>query len=808
MDQTTLQYFPIQKKSFKEKDEQWRKECIDGVIGITYAYGRTRRSSSRDKRRNYELFNNRINKADFDYVLNPFNLSKEQIKSFNFPASLQPYDVTSPRFNLLLGEESKRPFNPVVRAVNEDALHSKQEAKKAEILGVLEQMLVAHIDPQSIDPDNPPPAPEQLTKYQNYTPKMMIESVAEKLLTHYYRHENLDKIFNDCFKDVLLAAEEIIAVDRVGDGVKVRRVNPLEIWFQLPSNSDLIDEADKIYERTQMSVSEIVNEFYEWLTPDQIEQMELIGSGQTSMYNYGDMQFNIPEVDSIYSFDDGWSNRGIPVHRVKWASFKKQGVWHFYDENGAPQQVIVEEGFKMPKGDKNQYIEWFWVKEYWRGVRIGMDIYLWDLCGPCPQQFRSMDNLSECKSGYIGTVYSCQNSRAVSLMDRLVPWIYLYLILWYRTELAMAKNIGKIALIDTSLIPDNWEVEKWMYYAQAMGFGFVNSYNESNRSSSGGANFNQSNQNKSLDLETGAYIQQHIAMLDYVNQQIELTSGITRQRLGAINSSELVGNTERAVVQSSHITEPYFAPHEFFKKRVCEAVIEVAKECLEDNPKNFQYITDDLATVLFKVEGDFVNADYGVFLSNSTKDQQALETLKQLMQSAIQNEKINMSAVVDVLNSTSLSDIKAKLIASEQQMQEAQQGQAEQEQEMQKQMHDEALALEKEKMDRDDYNKEQDRQTNIQIAEIKTLGFEQNQDADNDGTPDVMEQGKLALEERKHEWQRYMEEKKLKLEDKKIEAENQRTKEEKALKLKELDAKERIEKFKIRHKPKPKTGKK
>ena len=88
MDQTTLQYFPLQKKSFKEKDEQWRKECIDGTIGITYAYGRTRRSSSRDKRRNYELFNNRINKADFDYVLNPFNMSKEQIKSFNFPASL------------------------------------------------------------------------------------------------------------------------------------------------------------------------------------------------------------------------------------------------------------------------------------------------------------------------------------------------------------------------------------------------------------------------------------------------------------------------------------------------------------------------------------------------------------------------------------------------------------------------------------------------------------------------------------------------------------------------------------------------
>ena len=808
MDQSTLQFFPAQKKSLKEKDENWRKQCIDGVMAVCYTYGKTRRSSTRDKRRNYDLFNNRINKADFDYVLNPFNMSKEQMKAFNFPASLQPYDIISPRFNLLLGEEFKRPFNPVVRAVNSDALNSKQEAKKAEILGILEQMLTAHIDPESIDPENPPPAPEQLTKYQNYTPKMMIESVAEKLLNHYYRHENLDKIFNDCFKDVLLAAEEIVAVDRVGDGVKVRRVNPLECWFQLSANKDLIDDADKIYERTQMQVSEIVNEFYEYLTPEQISDLEELGSNATSIYNYGDMQFNIPEVDSIYSFEDGWTNRGIPVHRVKWASFKKQGIWHFYDEAGQPQEVIVEEGFKMPKGDKNQYIEWFWVKEYWRGVKIGQDTYLWDLCGPCPQQFRSMDNLSECKSGYVGTVYSATNSRSVSLMDRLVPWIYLYLIVWYRTELAMAKNIGKIALIDTSLIPDNWEVEKWMYYANAMGFGFVNSYNESNRSSAGGANFNQSSQNKSLDLETGQYIQQHIAMLDYINQQIEQTSGITRQRLGAIATSELVGNTERAVVQSSHITEPYFAPHEFFKKRVCETVIEVAKECLEDNPRNFQYITDDLSTVLFKVEGDFVNADYGVFLSNSTKDAQALENMKQLLQAAIQNEKINLSSAVDVLNSTSLSDIKAKLMTAEQQFEENQQAQAEAQQTHEQQLQADMLAFEKEKMDREDYNKEQDRQTDLKIAEIKTLGFEQNQDADADGVPDVIEQSKLALEERKHEWARYVEEKKLKLDEKKIDAENTRTKEDKALKLKELDTKERIERFKVRHKPKPKTGKK
>ena len=51
---------------------------------------------------------------------------------------------------------------------------------------------MAGIDPESVDPENPPTF-EQLEKFKNYTPKMMRESTASHLLNHYYRHENLDK---------------------------------------------------------------------------------------------------------------------------------------------------------------------------------------------------------------------------------------------------------------------------------------------------------------------------------------------------------------------------------------------------------------------------------------------------------------------------------------------------------------------------------------------------------------------------------------------------------------------------------------
>jgi len=49
--------------------------------------------------------------------------------------------------------------------------------------------------------------------------------------------------------------------------------------------------------------------------------------------------------------------------------------------------------------------------------------------------------------------------------------------------------------------------------------------------------------------------------MDKIEQLAGTISGITDQREGAITSSELVGNVERSVTQSSHITEPLFWQH-------------------------------------------------------------------------------------------------------------------------------------------------------------------------------------------------------------------------------------------------------
>jgi len=66
------------------------------------------------------------------------------------------------------------------------------------------------------------------------------------------------------------------------------------------------------------------------------------------------------------------------------------------------------------------------------------------------------------------------------------------------------------------------------------------------------------NQITSLDLTMSNVIAEYIQLMDKIEQLAGTITGITEQRQGAISTSELVGNVERSVLQSSHITEPLF----------------------------------------------------------------------------------------------------------------------------------------------------------------------------------------------------------------------------------------------------------
>ena len=116
---------PRQKLTRNKKGKKWGRTCIDELEKITYGDVQYNGRSSRYKKQiNYDLFNGKLDQQDFQYVLNPFGFSEGE-----FPAQMQHYDIISPKLQLLIGEEIKRPFNFKVVSHDPDAISKLEERK-------------------------------------------------------------------------------------------------------------------------------------------------------------------------------------------------------------------------------------------------------------------------------------------------------------------------------------------------------------------------------------------------------------------------------------------------------------------------------------------------------------------------------------------------------------------------------------------------------------------------------------------------------------------------------------------------------
>lgn len=735
---THINDFPKQRLPLSKKTEAWRIENVEAgikLIGTDNNRSNNRRSSQSDKQRNYSLYNGHFDQADMDNELQSIDTDGK-----SFPAKPQYRDMASPSFNLLFGEEIKRGTNFIVRGSGDDTHSTKQNIQRDLVVQMLDDQVGADAPLQNI---------EEIEKYMSYSYEDIRESVGTKALNFLFKEQKLKQKFSKGFEHALLAAEEIYSVDMISNEPIVRVENPLGMSFLLAPDSDLIDDADLIVKATYMSVGSIIDDFYEDLSQKEIDKLEDITSEDKSSFGQsgGDVipvrHFEMGEEENVstlyggYGFLDDEGN--VLVAKVVWKSRKKIGFLTYLDENGDQQETVVSEDYKPDKTNPDESVEWKWINEYWEGTRIAEDIYI--NMRPRKNQFRRMDNLSACKSGFVGTVYNANNSRATSLMDRLVPWIYLYVTMWYRTELLIAANQGKIALIDISLIPDGWEMEKWLYYASTLKFGFVDSFNEGKKGqSTGKLAGNISTQNKVLDMETGRAILEHIGLLDYIEDKMGDLSGVTPQRKGAISAREAVGNVEKTIIQSSHITEKWFQIHNDTIQRVLTTLMDVAKDAWVDQTKKFQYVADDMASVLFEIDGnEFINSEFGVFVTDSSKDQEALSTLKQLTQAALQNDKIAFSDVASIYNNNSLADITNKLKASEAERAEQASAQGEAELAARKEEHGTLLQQKEQERTDKNFNEAAGRDNKKEIAIIGADNRIATVDANRNDIPDAIE---------------------------------------------------------------------
>ena len=810
--------FPRQKLPLSKKGKKWQEDCVNYIIGEgNVTSGGNSTSYYGELQTYYNLYNSIFDEKDFKSITNPFKVED------GFPATPHDFNIIRPKVDLLIGEETKRPLNFRVIRTSQEATSEMQEKEKQMILQYIEAAITARMSPEEAQQfqeqlqSGEIMPPEQIAKYMDKDYKDIVENTAYHSLTYLREKLDLDNEFIKGWKDGLISGREIYYVGVLNAEPYAERVNPICFSYDKSPDLEFIEDGSWCCRKMRMPITEVYDRYYDKLEEKDLDKLEeMIGS--TPGRNLGDrspvdMGIQLRIYDN--PIFEGSGKSLVNVWHCCWKSFKKIFYVTTTDDAGQPQINIVDETYQ-PVGNEVS-VEPDWIIEVWEGYRAGSDLYFG--IQPIEYQHVSIDNPNSQKLPYCGAIYSNTNSKPRSLVSILKPLQYMYIVLWYRLELAIARDKGKVVNMDITQIPKSMNISpaKWMHYLSSVGVNFINPYEEGwNIPGREGGKPAQFNQITALDLTMSNVIAEYIQLMDKIEELAGTISGITQQREGAVSSSEMVGNVERSVVQSSHITEPLFWVHNQCKRRVLNMLLNTAKGAWEETgKKKLQYIFDNGERAFLDITPKFYYEDMDVFVSDTSKDLENIQKLQQLIQPAMQNGASLLEAA-EVLTNDNFNIIKQKLkdmqTRQEQMQQQQQEAEAQQQQQLQ-QMQNEAkqqeLMLQEAQMDLQRYQIDQDNQTKIAVAQINAYRGTEELDQDQNGIPDPIEIGKQAIEQQKINQEaynkRYEAKQKREIEDQKIQLEKDKMKHETELQKAKDDAAYEREKLKARTALKNKT---
>ena len=475
--------FPKQKLPFSRKDLKWRKAHLDWADHNSFLNSETTRKRVRDKIINQNLYNGILDMRDLKLVLNP-----GELEQYFIPDTIQHYPIITPRVNVLVGEEKRRKFDWYATITNPNTLSKIKEDKKKLIDAKLNEMLADEtMTDEQIEKEM-----QAYSDYINFNYQAVREKRANLLMQYYIDKLDMKVKFQQGFKEALIYGEEIYMFDIVNGEVTFEKLNGKNVYTLRSGNSNIIEDADVIVVDDYWSPGKIQDHFYQDLKESEVKKLDddaARASGVTDLdgenlqiddaYGYEILQresinaflgasgvYDIANSSSTGKNSYTDENGNILVLRMFWKSKKCIQKVTYFDDLGRQQIKYRSEDY-IPNKEMGETSEKFWVTQWWKGAKIGKDIYL--QIKPREIQYNKFNQPSYNSCGIVGQIYNTNESRAVSLVDRAKPFQYLYDISWYRVNEALSKYLGSIVELDIAKIPKDWTITKWLYFARKSG---------------------------------------------------------------------------------------------------------------------------------------------------------------------------------------------------------------------------------------------------------------------------------------------------------------------------------------------------
>lgn len=746
--------------------------------------------------RNYKFLKGILDKNDFYEESARFDNTEassfmdELLKEEDLPQYVKHYPIINPCINALVGELSARADNVRIKAYDDDSkseeLLEKTNFLQSVITARINQRIAEDLINQGFESGTPEfdeqlaqMTDEQVREYMtSYT--SMAEKWANHVLTALKIRFNIKEKSEDAFRDLLITSREFYHIfeDRSSLGFNVEVVNPKNVWYLTTPDKKYIKDAYAAGTIQMMELSEVLDKFE--LSEEEIEYLndqakgfylEGMGVRQSNLLNNkeGEDSFTYDTYDPLVAkyklFAEskimaeqqlntffGITQAGYATYGSKfivvqsyYRSKKKVGLLTYRNPDN-PQEILtqfVDDTYtKIPEEIS---IEWTWIDEWRKGVKIGPHVYI---------ESRPLKSLDYCP--ILGVIHEAKNTPAKSIVDLAKPFQVLYNIGMNQMYQLLKKDLGVVMMTSTRFVPkpkdgdyqdalDQWEME-----ARERGVMFVDDSPENLKGASTFAQTGAHNLSRAPEIEA------RYKMCQEIKYECWDLLGFSRERLGGVAASQTATGTQVALSRSFTQTENFFVQHEYVLTQLYQAIVDMAQYVEGSKPTSIVgYITNEGEEAFIEVNGpDIRLRDYHVYASNSQEDQRLFSELRQLAQPMLQNG-VPSADIVSLFSTNSIRHIKDVFKRSkediERQRQEAlaiQQQELAQQQAQFEESNRLAELERSEQLANDNYNKELDRINQKEIAIIKTFTLQKDnlKDTNANAVPDVLEFSNLSLD--------------------------------------------------------------
>lgn len=659
---------PSQLLSWSQKvadHHKWFKQMADYYISQSGMFKYAGENSSAELNQLYDIYNNEFPPHWFDHITNP--LAAKEKKHKQFPAKIRATNILRTNIDQLIAEYHRRPFIYQVINRGEDGYIRYTSKLQEKLTKNLTDHFIAFFQQDALErglPIEEIPQPDEIEmpwdiqeKHKlSYKDALAVDG--QNWLSRAVDEYRIHIKRRDMFRDWMVVGNAFSYKNIEHGDLVYEQIDSRDLDFDKGPSTRFVEDGEWVVYRQFYTISDIMDKFYEDLKKEDLLEIERRGFLMTMDTFYKHMQ-------TVY----GDVNRGkIPVYHVQFKGRKKMLLRMVVTDSGDLIQEPVDEDYIPQEGEE---VETIWGNEVYEIWRIGKDMYVNPRA--VPVQRNSMNNFSSCKLSYNGAKFSPTARGVFSVLKQGVPFQSLFIIINYQLEKAIAKNKGKILLIDKNAIPNTkgWDEEKFFWYAEAQGYALLNR--------------NQAgvdkgwNQYQVLDMSTFRDIKELIEIQNWIREQWDITLGFNNQRKAQVTGSAQSGATNQAIFQSNLVTDLLFLGFEDFMESDLQGLLDLSKFLNVDGVKGMYNGTIYDRELINIDPVAYCNADFGLLLSRSPQEQDKVNTMKQLLQALVQNGT-SPSVLAEIIETQNMAQIRAKLAKMEEiqarQSQETQQAEA------------------------------------------------------------------------------------------------------------------------------------